>query len=99
MALRKENTALRILVDGRLVSAPITFYDDLIMSCVGEDWRKTTRLAGEASVATWDEYARQSNEDLMMARLFALVNARRIESRGELDDWWRSVELRLPHPS
>ena len=95
-ALRTENAALRVLVDAKLVSAPITFFDDLLLSCVRKDWRKATWLAGEASAATWDEYAKQGNLEIMMARLFALAEARRIESKGDLGEWWRSVEIRSP---
>lgn len=95
-ALRSENAALRVLVDAKLVSASITFFDDLLLSCVGRNWERATRVAGKASVATWDERARQGSTEIMMARLFFLLEARRIESKGDLDDWWRSVEIRLP---
>jgi hypothetical protein len=95
-ALRSENAALRVLVNAALVSAPISFFDDLILSCVRKDWRKATWLAGEASAAMWDEQTRQGNMEIMMARLFALVEARRVEFKGDLAEWWRSVEIRLP---
>ena len=95
-ALRGENAALRVLVNAELVSAPINFFDDLLLSCVRKDWRTATWLAGEASAATWDEHARQGNMEIMMARLFALVKARRVEIKGDLGEWWRSVEIRLP---
>lgn len=94
-ALRSENAALRVLVDGKLVSASITFFDDLLLSCVGREWERATRVAGKASAATWDKRARQGSTEIMMARLFSLLEARRVESKGDLNDWWRSAEVRL----
>jgi Protein of unknown function/Domain of unknown function (DUF1835) len=94
--LRSENAALRVLVNAELVSAPISFFDDLLLSCVHKDWQLATRLAGEASAATWGEHSRQGDMEIMMARLFALVEARRVEFKGDLGEWRRSVEIRLP---
>jgi hypothetical protein len=92
--LRDENAALRVLVKGDLVSASIDFFDKLILSCVPANWRKARWVAGGASAAMWDEYATQGNERIIMSRLFALAEARRIECKGDVGEWWRSCEIR-----
>jgi hypothetical protein len=93
-ALRGENAALRVLIRGSLVSAPIDFFDEVILSRVPSTWRKVGWVAGDVSAALWDEHTRQGNDKIIMSRLFALAEARRIECKGDLSEWRRSCEIR-----
>lgn len=94
-ALKGENAALRVLANGELVSAPIDFYDKLILSSVPANWRNASWVAGGASAALWDEHATQGNFKIIMSRLFALAEAHQIECKGDLCEGWRSCEIRL----
>jgi len=95
-ALKQENAALRMLSNGELVSAPIEFYDDLLLSVVGENWLKATKIAADAFIAATEEYARPVDKEVLLARLVTLVDAGRVEARGDFDNWWTSIEVRLP---
>jgi Protein of unknown function/Domain of unknown function (DUF1835) len=46
--LRDENAPLRIIDGGTLKSAPITFFDSLLMSHATDDWQKVTMIIGRA---------------------------------------------------
>jgi hypothetical protein len=41
--LRRENAPLRVIENGELASAPMTFFDDLLMSFVTSEWQKTAK--------------------------------------------------------
>ena len=44
--LRAENAPLRLVDGDKLVSAPITHFDDLVLSFVDADWKKGARIVG-----------------------------------------------------
>jgi hypothetical protein len=46
--LRAENAPFRIVADQDLVSAPISFFDELLLSCTGTKWQKSARVIGDA---------------------------------------------------
>jgi hypothetical protein len=96
-ALKQEDAALRVLANGELVSAPIEFYDDLLLSVVGGNWQKATQVAADAFTAATDAYARPVDQEILLARLVTLVDSGRVEARGDFENWWTSVELRLPN--
>jgi len=93
--LRRENAPLRVLVDGDLVSAPITFFDDLLLSCTSANWQRAIRVEADASVSLWDDRAKQGNMPFLTSRLSALLEMGRIEARGDVGGDWMSVEIRL----
>jgi hypothetical protein len=41
-----ENAPLRVIENGRLVSAPITFFDSLLMDWTTDGWQTVTRIIG-----------------------------------------------------
>ncbi|WP_407154798.1 DUF3658 domain-containing protein [Bradyrhizobium sp. STM 3557] len=46
--LRAEDAPLRILSEGELVSAPLSFFDPLLLSCATLEWQKAARVIGGA---------------------------------------------------
>jgi hypothetical protein len=94
--LRSENAPLRVIEDGRLVSAPISFFDEVLMSLVTEHWRKARRVVGEALVSEMYQDTIQTGDLLLSARLNALVKDGRVEIRGGPAFEMRSSEVRLP---
>lgn len=93
--LRKENAPLRILDESGMVSAPITYFDDLLIACTIDRWRKSARVIGEALMSFADGPFDQIGEFVLIARLRALAAAGKLESRGDLAQP-RFSEVRLP---
>jgi Protein of unknown function len=52
--LRTENAPLRMVHSDRLQSAPITAFDELLLSCAEESWLKVLRVMGNAGLKYWD---------------------------------------------
>lgn len=93
--LRDENAPLRILTEDGLVSAPITYFDDLLIACTIERWRKSARVIGETLVSFMDGPFHQVGDFVLAARLRALIEAGRLEGKGDLGKM-RFSEVRLP---
>ena len=55
--LRAENAPLRVVSDSGLTSAPITFYDEELLSYAVGHWRKVARIVGEV-LTNQDGFAR-----------------------------------------
>lgn len=91
--LRRENAPLRRIEWPHIVSAPIEYFDELLLSFVGDDWQHVISVAVNASNLTWDHIP--IDIDVLTSRLFALAQARRIEARGAFDRWER-CQVRLP---
>ena len=92
--LKAENGPLRILSEGELVSAPLSFFDPLLLSFATPKWQKTAMLVGEA--LAYDLSTLQTGDLVLCARARALAKAGRLEFRGDLTDIHKS-ELRLPN--
>ncbi|MGH7123697.1 MAG: DUF3658 domain-containing protein [Stellaceae bacterium] len=91
--LRTENAPLRVVSETGLSSAPITFYDDELLSYAETRWLKVARIVGEA-LANQQGFAR-CDDLLLAARVCALANAGRLEARGNPLKM-RFSEARLP---
>jgi hypothetical protein len=96
--LRQEDAALRTLTKDGLTSVPLSYFDDLLVSCTVEQWRKVARALGEALVETWESGFFQVGEVVLATRIRALAAAGRIEGRGDLFRI-RFSEVRLPQRS
>jgi Protein of unknown function/Domain of unknown function (DUF1835) len=94
--LRAENAPLRVLSEGELVSAPLSFFDPLLLSCATPEWQKAARVIGEALWESSTASVLQTGDLVLCARARALADAGRLESRGDLFDIQKS-ELRLPN--
>lgn len=93
--LRSEDAPLRILSEGDLVSAPLSYFDSLLLSCATPEWQKTARIVGEALSDFLQTSVLQTGDLVLCARARALAGAGRLEFRGDLSDIHNS-ELRLP---
>jgi hypothetical protein len=82
--LRRENAPLRVLDPSGLASAPFSFFDDFVLSCIPEGWRKIGRVVGEAIAKLYDEPFRQTGAWVLRARVLKLAETGRIDIRGEL---------------
>jgi hypothetical protein len=94
--LRAENAPLRVISSQGLVSAPITFFDPVLLSCATDKWQRVARIVGEALVKDMEDGLLQYGDLLLSARVQALVEAGGLESSGDLRDIQRcEVRLRL----
>jgi hypothetical protein len=94
--LRAENASLRVLAENTLVSAPISFFDSLVMSFVTENWQKVARIVGQALASQMDDCVFQAGDIFLAARVNALVKAGRLERQGRSALEMRHSEVRLP---
>ncbi len=93
-SLKIENASLRVLGENGLVSAPLEFFDPLILSHVESDWRKMALIVGHV-LGGWTEEYRQSGDLLVASRIRVLAEDGRLEWRGDLADM-HHCEVRLP---
>jgi Protein of unknown function/Domain of unknown function (DUF1835) len=93
--LRTEDAPLRILSEGELVSAPLSFFDPLLLACASTEWKKAARVIGEALSDFLSTSVLQTGDLVLCARARALAAAGQLEFRGNLSDIHNS-ELRLP---
>lgn len=95
-ALRRDNASLRV-VDADLVlrSAPISAFDEELLSHVIDRWRKSARVISEAFQRFWSVGRQETGDTVLTARLQALVDSGRIEGVGDLSRI-RFSEVRLP---
>jgi len=91
-----ENAPLRVIDEQlSLASAPITYFDALLMNCATPEWRKISRVVGEAMASDLAHDIRQTNDLVLFPRAYELVERGALEWRGELSDV-RKCEVRLP---
>jgi Protein of unknown function/Domain of unknown function (DUF1835) len=81
--LRSENAPLRVIEGNQLCSAPISFFDSVLMSYVTDNWQKVARIVGQALVFRMDDYIIQPGDIFLAARVDALVESGLLEIRGE----------------
>jgi hypothetical protein len=82
--LREENAALRVVTRRGLVSAPITYFDNLISSHITQDWQKCARVLGMTLADHIDGPFYQTGDLLLWARLRVLADTHAFEHRGDL---------------
>jgi len=81
--LLSENAPLRVIDGEKLVSAPISFFDSLLMSFVTDKWQKVSMVFSWATISYWDDGISQTDDTFLAARLRALAESGREEIRGE----------------
>jgi hypothetical protein len=92
--LRAENAPLRVIDENELRSAPLSHFDQSLLSHAAGDWRSWAYLVG-GCLAESVETALYPVGDLVLAsRVQALVEAGALEGRGSLAN--RPFEVRLP---
>jgi hypothetical protein len=91
--LKAENAPLRVLDENGLKSAPLSFFDSLILSHMGSNWRKMALVIGHV-LGDWMEDYRQSGDLLPASRIRALAEVGKLEWRGDLHEM-RHCEIRL----
>ncbi len=84
--LEAEDSLLRIVVDGRLVSAPVDHFDHSIIDAVGSDWKPAARVVGDALGGTFDARLWVPT-DFLFSRVANLVKVGALEAQGDVLGW------------
>lgn len=86
--LRNENGPLRVLAASGVASAPITYFDDTILSGVTDEWQSCARVVGDALWKTSQGPFRQcSSDEFFFDRLLTLVDDEVIEGKNDQELW------------
>jgi hypothetical protein len=94
--LKADNAPLRVLdFHLELVSAPISFFDQRLLSCVQHEWKKAALIIGKLMSTFWEDELSLVGDAFLATRLPALADAGRIEAAGDLHRI-RYSEVRLP---
>jgi hypothetical protein len=96
--LLSENAPLRVIDGGKLVSAPISFFDSLLMSYVTDEWQRVVMVCTWVTISHWDENICQTDETFLAARMQALVESGQVEIRGDNARDLIFGEVRLARP-
>ena len=94
--LRSENAPLRVIDGDELVSAPISFFDSLMISYVTDNWQKVAMVVGKALVSPMDDCIIGPGDLFLVARVNSLVENDRLEIRGKSALEMHASEVRLP---
>ncbi|MCJ2033831.1 DUF3658 domain-containing protein [Methylobacterium sp. J-068] len=96
--LRRENAPLRVVRDGRLMSAPLTHFDPVLTGLATPGWELVIKLIGRAINhlnSEVDPPGQGTGDELLFTRVLALGQAGALEVRGA-GPGMRAFEVRLP---
>ena len=96
--LHQENAPLRVMRDGRLVSAPLTHFDPVLTQSATPGWELVVKLIARALNHLNFEVeppGQGTGDELLFARILALGEAGGLEVRGA-GPGMRDYEVRLP---
>lgn len=92
--LRDENAPFRIVTPTGLASAPLDYFDRLLLEQTSPEWRKITYIIGNALGLSSEPYF-QVGDMMLQARLVALIDQGSLIAEG--DPWdMRACRVRLP---
>jgi hypothetical protein len=94
--LRSESAPLRVSDGDKLVSAPISYFDSILISYVTDKWQKVSRVVGPAMASQMDDWVIQTGDMFLAARINALAKSGRLEIRGKSALEILHSEVRLP---
>lgn len=84
--LQREDALLRIVDDGRLISARVDHFDSFVTDAVGSEWKAAARVVGDALGAAFDARV-WVNSDFLFSRVASLVNSGALEAQGNVVGW------------
>jgi hypothetical protein len=88
-----ENAPVRRIENSEVVSAPLSCFDNLLLAKATPDWRSAALMVGEVLAIDFAE-VHQTGDLLLFNRLWALVDAGRLEALGDHGSV-RSVQMRI----
>ena len=98
LQLRRENAPLRIVRDGRLVSAPVTTFDACLIEQSAPEWEVVAKLIGRAMEHLsfgMDPPGQSPGDTVLFGRVRALADAGLLDIAG-VGPGMRDYEVRAP---
>jgi len=89
-----ENALLRVIEGDKIVSAPISFFDSLLVSPVTDNWRPIAMVFSLVTVSHWGDGLWQTDDDFLTVRMRTLAKSGRIEIGGETARSFTAGEVR-----
>ena len=93
--LTSEGAPLRIIDGGVLVSAPIDYFDPLLLSFIHQNWQKMALIVAKTLSKFMDDGEMQTDDLILSARLRHMAETGVLEWQGDLTHM-RGCELRRP---
>ena len=93
--LRREDAPLRIIADGRLVSAPETVFDAELVAAVGADWTACVNVIGRVMADQLDTPYLRTDGAVLWWRLRTLIAAGAVDGDGDFSTM-KTSRVRLP---
>ncbi|HWK46203.1 MAG TPA: DUF3658 domain-containing protein [Stellaceae bacterium] len=94
--LREENAPLRVVLAAlEMISAPLSYFDQDLLSCAKHKWVKSARIVGDTMELYRSDARGQMSSMVLIPRFQALVDAGLLEGQGDLSRI-RFSEVRLP---
>jgi len=94
--LRTENAPFRIVTPAGLASAPIDYFDPLLLKEASMEWRRIAYVVGSMMGHNMEPY-QQVGDIMLLGRIVALVEQGKLLADG--DPWdMRGTRVRLPVP-
>ena len=90
--LRSENAPFRVVTESGLVSAPIDYFDPLLLAQATVEWQKVAGVIGNTIGYNSEPYF-QVGELMLLARVVALVREGRLISDGDPCDTASRIRL------
>ncbi len=84
--LEAEDALLRIVADGRLVSAPVDHFDRFIIAAAGSEWKPAARVVADALGGTFDARLWVPT-DFLFSRVANLAKSGALEAQGDVLGW------------
>ena len=90
-----ENASLRLIDGHDLVSAPIDYFDPLLLGFIHQNWQKMALIVAKTLSKFMDDGEMQTDDLILSARLRHMAETGVLEWQGDLTHM-RGCELRRP---
>jgi hypothetical protein len=90
--LKAENADVRVLDSTGLISAPLSHFDEMLISCATTEWKRCARVVGETIVRNNSGAFYQTGDLLLWSRLRTLIEDGVLDGREDKltqDSWVR----------
>jgi hypothetical protein len=92
--LKAEDAPFRVITEDGLISAPVDYFDELLIRQAASEWRKTAYIVGAAMGSASEPYF-QVGDMMLLVRVVALVEQGKLLVEG--NPWkMQSSRVRLP---
>ena len=86
--LQNENAAVRVLTSTGLVSAPISYFDETILSFATGEWQRCARVVGNSiGKLSTGQFRQITDDQFLFSRLLTLMDEGVVEGKNDQELW------------